>query len=356
MRKWLLRILGATAILLTVAWFNRSWIFWTIIAPLTIVPDHDFSADDMTAIDYAVEDNWASLPQRADDLSDQTPDGYVPPEPAVDVDVFYIHPTSSRSADTWNLSMDGERESELLQEVLLPQQPAAFTGCCNVYAPYYRQAAFYSFMAPSGDNGDQAIEAAYMDVRAAFHHFVANWSGDRPFVIAGHSQGSGHGIRLVEEEILGTGLQHRMVAAYLPGFRLPVSSSITPCDTPNQTGCALSWNSMEEGGTPPPDFEKSPLARNGSMSREDLGDLVCNPPMADSEAGYTGYSVATGLAPSIPGGACRDGFWYVPTPELEAFGSFELTPGWYHVYEYAHTWVAIGEDVTRRTNAWAAAR
>ena len=356
MAKWLLRILVGTAILLGVAWFNRVWIFWAIIAPLTIAPDHDFSADGMAAIDYVDEINWASLPQRTDDLSDHTPDDHTASVPAVDVDVFYIHPTSSRSADSWNLSMDGERESPLLQEVLLPQQPAAFTGCCNVYAPYYRQAAFFSFMARSEANGEQAIDAAYADVRSAFHHFIANWSGERPFIIAGHSQGSGHGIRLVEEEILGTGLEHRFVAAYLPGFRLPVTSDLAPCETPDQVACALSWNSMKEGGTPPTNFEQSPLAHNGVITREDLGAIVCNPPAPDRDDGYTGYSAATGLAYSIPGGVCHDGFWYVPEPELEAFGSFELTPGWYHVYEYAHPWVAIGEDATRRTNAWAAAR
>merc|ERR1719215_189991 len=85
---------------------------------------------------------------------------------------------------------------------------SCFNRTCRIYAPVYRQASVLTFAHTGGiKEGEnlptsrhpifrpaeaiQAFELAYSDVRRAFIHFVddpANW--DRPFILAGHSQGS----------------------------------------------------------------------------------------------------------------------------------------------------------------------
>src|SRR5438874_577844 len=69
-------------------------------------------------------------------------------------------------------------------------------------------------------NAQKALDCAYRDVLAAFDRFVRE-SGDRPIILAGHSQGALHLSRLLRERIAGTPLARRIVAAYVVGW--PVS-------------------------------------------------------------------------------------------------------------------------------------
>ena len=95
-----------------------------------------------------------------------------------------------------------------------------------------------------GPDGASAIELAYGDVRAAFRFFLERYSRGRPFILAGHSQGSVLAARLLEQEIAGSGLSERLVAAYLIGG--PINDAPGPgvpaCAAPEQTGCLVAWN------------------------------------------------------------------------------------------------------------------
>ncbi len=66
-------------------------------------------------------------------------------------------------------------------------------------APRYRQASAGSLAAPPAMNGTQAHEFAWLDVRAAFLHYLKYWNKGRPFIIAGHSQGGAHTERWLSE-------------------------------------------------------------------------------------------------------------------------------------------------------------
>ena len=73
----------------------------------------------------------------------------------------------------------------------------------RVYAPYYRQASGFDVLnsvlwqsTPQFANAaNQAMQVAYSDVSAAFDFYLAHDNKDangksRPFILAGHSQGS----------------------------------------------------------------------------------------------------------------------------------------------------------------------
>src|SRR3546814_4733126 len=61
-----------------------------------------------------------------------------------------------------------------------------------------------------------ALGAAYRDVAAAFDYFLSQNEG-RPLILAAHSQGSLHLIRLLHEKVAGTPLASQIVAAYVVG-------------------------------------------------------------------------------------------------------------------------------------------
>src|SRR5262249_9832676 len=73
---------------------------------------------------------------------------------------------------------------------------------------------------------------------------------DRPFIIASHSQGSLHALRLLQERIIATRLASRLVAAYVIGGSVPADTErrgLAICASATQTGCLIAWNSVEAG-------------------------------------------------------------------------------------------------------------
>src|SRR3546814_7100587 len=115
--------------------------------------------------------------------------------------------------------------------------------------PRYRQASSRAFAERLGD-GAKAYALAYGDVLRAFRSYVAHDNHGRPFIIAGHSQGALHGLRLIREEIAGTPLAARLVIAYLPGLGIPMSAlhaDIGACAVPGQTRSVASWNRFAAG-------------------------------------------------------------------------------------------------------------
>jgi hypothetical protein len=99
-------------------------------------------------------------------------------------------------------------------------------------------------------------------VLRAWKHYITFENQQRPFFLAGHSQGSCHGMRLLLEEIQGSSCD-RLVCAYLVGYRLPVDvfarcdglaggrgamvAPIRPSSAPGDIRCVVGWDTALEG-------------------------------------------------------------------------------------------------------------
>ena len=81
-------------------------------------------------------------------------------------------------------------DTELRTRLFVQSQASAFNGAGEIWAPRYRQAAFGAFLLSSKD-ARKALDLAYADVAAAFDRFIAE-AGDRPIILAAHSQGALH--------------------------------------------------------------------------------------------------------------------------------------------------------------------
>lgn len=198
------------------------------------------------APDYADARSWAALPGMPSG-ADALPRGVIARgEASSDVDVFFIHPTTFLSRKVGNAAYDAGGIARLaVDQIVLRFQAGAFNGCCRIFVPRYRQASVASFF-QDGPDTVKAIEFAYSDVLRAFDDFIAHRNEGRPFILASHSQGSIHAMRLLQQRIIGGPLQQRMVAAYVIGYAIPeeIGQRVPICTQARQTGCLIHWASV----------------------------------------------------------------------------------------------------------------
>mmetsp|Transcript_102003 Transcript_102003/g.304327 ORF Transcript_102003/g.304327 Transcript_102003/m.304327 type:complete len:459 (-) Transcript_102003:37-1413(-) len=222
----------------------------------------------------SIEDaNWLSAPGV----------GLRPP-PERPCDCFFVHDTCCNPAELmpflgdcaprWNAplgadagSSEGQLAAKINEQVDLRVAAAAscFSSFCRVYAPRYRQVAVTSFFhtlitrAPLPQNrgaGRRALDLAYDDVRRAFLRVVDDpANAGRPFILAGHSQGSHHLLRLLQEVERRPDLLDRFVHAYLAGHVVPLDvfggnlRAIRPSTRPDDLCTISSWRTGRKGLT-----------------------------------------------------------------------------------------------------------
>ncbi len=239
--------------------------------------------------DYSQPEHWASLPNKID-AADSIPkkSGLQNAQSVASVDVFFIYPTTFTNAPTnsyqWNADVNDIELNRTTQLGTLLNQASIFNGSCRVYAPYYRQAHYYSFLTPNKEDANQAFDLAYADVKAAFEYYLANFNEGRAIVIASHSQGSVHGERLLKEFFDGKELQEKLMAAYLVGRAIKPDAfkNILPTERPDDVGVWASWNTFARGFYPK------------TYDQYFKGSLSTNPMLWNSSEKFAGKELNTG--------------------------------------------------------------
>lgn len=172
------------------------------------------------------------------------------------VDVFWVYPTILSDASTYlmDISDPGLREKATWTFV---EQASIFDGQANIYAPFYRQnnvkinPLMLTDARPIFDLGQQ-------DLIRAFDYFLKHFNkGERPIILAAHSQGSVRVVELSKAGELLTGNPEsleRLVAAYVIGYSITQSDLdgnpfMKICTSGTDTGCFITYNtiSAEEG-------------------------------------------------------------------------------------------------------------
>ena len=210
-----------------------------------------------TSPDYGNPDCWASLPQKHD-FADSVPNKSTFNN-QIDalVDVFFVHPTlylnKPNAEFIWNADVYDTELNTKVDESSILNQASVFNGSCRIYAPRYRQAHIAAFYTSDKATGEAALDLAYTDVKHAFEYYLEHYNNGRPFIIAGHSQGTQHAGKIVKEYIEGKALQKQLVAAYLVG--MPVTknyfSVLDVCEYPGDVNCFLSWSTFQNDYLPP---------------------------------------------------------------------------------------------------------
>ena len=322
--------------------------------------------------DYTSSDAWIARPSMANDPSRWYPElysngkdrylGNMPPP--IKIAAFYIHPTTYLERNHWNAPID-HPESRNRAELFVRTQASAFRDSAEVWAPRYRQAAYGAFLLKSED-AQKALDLAYSDVAAAFEEFLKQVPQSTPLIVAGHSQGSLHLMRLLGEN--KARLKGRLVAAYVVGWPISTTADLPelgfpPCSSTEQTGCILAWMSFGEPANPAlmfDEWEKTPGLNGKPRER---GDILCVNPLTGTPEGHANpidnpgtlvpsadFSSAT-LAVGQVGAQCRNGLLTIEG-EVPALGPYVLPGNNYHVYDYALFWGGVARDANRRAFAW----
>ncbi|WP_230291683.1 DUF3089 domain-containing protein [Croceicoccus sp. Ery5] len=346
--------------------------FWSKeLTEMAFVPGGAF--EEQAALDnnaYEDPEMWISRPgMGATNPARFLPAGFTPEEGASDSAVFFIHPTSFTGTDHWNAPL-ADAASRQGAELFVRGMASPFNRSVELWAPRYRQAAVGAFLTQKPE-AKRAVDAAYADVAQAFDFFVATIPQDAPIVLAGHSQGSLHLIRLIKEKVAGTPLAARIVAAYVVGW--PVSTDVDlpamglpACATTSQSGCVMSWQSFAEPAEPEalleafargPDLDGVPkLPENVLCSNPLTGGIGGEAPMEDNlgtlvpNGDMTGGSLVAGAVPAKcdPRGILLIG----NPPEM---GNAVLPGNNYHVYDIPLFWANLRADVAAREAAFAKA-
>ena len=328
------------------------------------------------APDYAKADAWLAFPGRGG-IERSTPPGMAAvDEAAAPADVFFIHPTTYLRNDVWNAAYDAAGADAPYNGPVLLNQVSAFNGCCRLYAPQYRQASLKAL-----SKSPAAVELAYGDVARAFRWYIAHENHGRPFILASHSQGTAHLVRLLQQEVLGTPLAGRLVAAYAVGGYTPASFAslgLPTCESPRQTGCIVSWNTAQAGRKGARILiDNKTYWWDGAEKSQGQAPAICVNPLTWNETGAAPASANPGslpfppapfptkagilpaLTPHLTGAQCRDGLLTVDIPGDAPKGfhdTISLLTGSYHLTDYGVFYAAIRANAVDRVAAWGAGR
>jgi hypothetical protein len=288
------------------------------------------------APDYSLPSSWAVLPEG---------------ERQFPVDVFFIHPTTFDGDENWNQSLEGENADPKVHAVM-KSQAGVFSSSACLCAPYYRQANLAVLHTAEDSPERQALDVAYADVEAAFNTYMSTWNQGRPFILAGHSQGSELLLWLMERRFGDPALRKKLVAAYLVGWSVTKDDlarypHLKVAATPGETGAIVTYNTQG----PNPGYS---IVRKDAVAVNPLTMTVTGDPApAERNLGAVFFTENGVLdIPRYTGGRTVNGGFVIPTPsnigELDAMKINEF----YHPYDYTFFYRNLKENVKARIQSY----
>lgn len=220
--------------------------------------------------DYTKLVYWAAHPNKKDP-SDSVPKPLQKLNQDKVADVFFLHPTTflneNEDGNSVNAIIDDSAVNYKTDFTSILYQATVFNERAKIYAPRYRQAHISMYYEKDSIKKIQAFEIAYQDIKKAFQFYLSRYNLGRPIIIASHSQGTTHAIRLLKEFFDNKELSNQLICAYLVGMGVKKNQYelIPICQDSTTTGCFVSWRTYRE------DF------KNEIINRKDTSTVVVNP-------------------------------------------------------------------------------
>ena len=244
--------------------------------------------------DYADLANWLCHPGKKDDAcsidltaTEIAADGStrtLPFTPAAEpaFDCFYIYPTVSFDVTPNSDMIAGPEELSVIAN-----QFARYGETCRLFAPMYRQTTLLELqkqMTTGQTTADDAMR--YADVIDSWNDYLANENDGRGVVLIGHSQGASMIYQMLENDIVGSAAQDKLIAVHAIGYETVIdpetdlASGLPVCTSGSQVGCLVSFASFRE--PTPPSVEsffgksqdgKRAVCTNPTRLNNDNGDL-----------------------------------------------------------------------------------
>ena len=301
-----------------------------------------------SAPDYSDLFYWAAHPDK-EDPSDRVPDPSLSNgHPVTDVDVFFLHPTIYfGKAKSWNGDLHDQELNEETDNSTILHQASIFNAAGRVFAPRYRQAHLKAFYTKDRKSAAEALDLAYADIAKAFQYYLDHWNQGRPIIIAAHSQGSRHAVRLLKEFFDHSALREKLVVAYIVGWPVAVDEfdNIPLCQTPEQTACFCSWRTVKHG------FYPKGFPKGDSIA-------VVNPLTWTTEPSPAGLDLNEGtvlkkfnlVKPGLADAQISNGFLWAHKPRFP--GSFLLMKRNYHIADYNFYYANVRQNALERVASY----
>lgn len=300
--------------------------------------------------DYSQAKHWLSIPVVANT-----------------VDVFYLYPTEYTKANASDPNVCAIDNTSMMSGAAsaFGRQATAFETFANIYAPYYRQAdAAYALTLPLPEHDALIAGIPTLDATAAFDYYIKNFNNGRPFILAGHSQGSNVLINLLTGYLKDhPDVYSRMIAAYVIGY--PVTAQLIAnnphlkfAEGPDDTGVIISYNTQAPDVVPGVNPVLSGLiglvinpitwtrTETAATTAEGLGSLMPDPVtfVFSQVPQYADARVDIASGVLLCTTADEDG--------LYAFTHQEMPRGVYHNFDYPFYYFNIRANAQNRVNKY----
>jgi hypothetical protein len=287
-------------------------------------------------IDFSKADSWIAFPEN---------------ELPFQADVFYIYPTVFFGDIAANMELSNNDLREKARGQFL-EQASVFQGSANLFAPYYRQVSLPVLNLPEAEFNTY-FDKAYQDVKAAWAYYLQH--STRPFILAGHSQGSEMILKLMEDFFEDEALQNRLIATYAIGYTvsnmdLKKYPWLKIAENEDEVGAIITYNTQS------PDATGSPILLPGARC---VNPLLWNTSSSDAKAELNKGAVffdddhkITNEIIHYTNAQCRaDGALIVDDPDPDDFYTPDTSAfprGVFHAYDYHFFYRNLQQNASRR--------
>ncbi len=190
-------------------------------------------------VDYSDPENWMELPENSD-------------KP---VDVIYLYPTVYGTVETAvdDIADIDDVSMRILAIYTAVSQAGVFEESCNVYIPYYRQFTVDRLLDMIENSPESLYYCASQDIYQMLDYYFEHLNEGRPFILAGHSQGSVW-LTVILEDYMKEHPEYlqNMVAAYAIGYSvteeyLAQNPHLKFAEGKDDTGVIISYNTEGAG-------------------------------------------------------------------------------------------------------------
>ncbi len=190
-------------------------------------------------VDYSDPNNWLSLPEN----------------PEKTVDVIFLYPTvyGTMTEAEEDMAYIDDMSMRIGAALTAATQASVFGESCNVFIPYYRQFTVEALLEMDASYPQLLEYCVSQDIYRMLDYYFKYENQGRPFILAGHSQGS-LWLTLVLEDYMAKHPEYleNMVAAYVIGYSvtedyLARNPHLKFAEGADDTGVIISYNTEGPG-------------------------------------------------------------------------------------------------------------